>query len=193
MVSLVSLLLPDDRDFLFHPVTQTNLTLFTYIVDHQTSRVLVRNASNQTLRIPYRHKLGHLINIAYDNCFLTNTHSTFDTTTSSPLLQQLLSRHTSPPFLPSDFFLKTVLENGVRMYGDAAVVRQIAELVIEYSTIWESQGFIQIPLKRWMTVLLKPGWKSKVSAIKPQIYPLANKAWYVVDDTFDKMHKQGRL
>ncbi len=44
-----------------------------------------------------------------------------------------------------------------------------------------------------MTVQLKPGWESKVSAIKPQIYPLDNEARRVVDDTFDEMHKQGRL
>lgn len=44
-----------------------------------------------------------------------------------------------------------------------------------------------------MTVLLKPGWESKVSAIKPQIYPLGNKTRHVVDNTFDEMHKQDHL
>ena len=44
-----------------------------------------------------------------------------------------------------------------------------------------------------MTVPLKPGWESKVSAIKPRIYPLGNKARRIVNDTFDEMHKQGRL
>ncbi len=44
-----------------------------------------------------------------------------------------------------------------------------------------------------MTVPLKPGWKSKVSSIKPRIYPLGNEVWQVVDDKFDEMHKQGRL
>lgn len=44
-----------------------------------------------------------------------------------------------------------------------------------------------------MTVPLKPGCESKVSTIKPQIYPLGKKARRVVDDTFDKLHKQGHL
>ncbi len=44
-----------------------------------------------------------------------------------------------------------------------------------------------------MTVPLKPGWESRVSAIKPRIYPLGNEARRVVDDTFEEMHKQGRL
>lgn len=44
-----------------------------------------------------------------------------------------------------------------------------------------------------MTVPLKPGWESKVSAIKPKVYPLGNEARRVVDNTFNEMHKQGHL
>ena len=44
-----------------------------------------------------------------------------------------------------------------------------------------------------MTVPLKPSWESKVSSIKPRIYPLGNEARQVVDDTFDEMHRQGCL
>ena len=44
-----------------------------------------------------------------------------------------------------------------------------------------------------MTVSLKAGWESKVSAIKPRIYPLGNKVRRVVNDIFDRMYKQGHL
>ncbi len=44
-----------------------------------------------------------------------------------------------------------------------------------------------------MMVLLKPGWELKFTAFKPRIYPLANEAWRVVDNMFNKMHKQGHL
>lgn len=63
----------DIRDFLFHLATQTNITLFIYIVDHETSKVLVKNMSDQRLYILCRQKLGHIIDIYYDNCFLANT------------------------------------------------------------------------------------------------------------------------
>ena len=33
----------------------------------------------------------------------------------------------------------------------------------------------------------------RVSAIKLRVYPLGNDAWKLVDDTFNEMHKQGRL
>lgn len=35
-----------------------------------------------------------------------------------------------------------VLDNEVKVYGDATAMEQIAELVAEYPTIWESQGFV---------------------------------------------------
>lgn len=52
---------------------------------------------------------------------------------------------------------------------------------------------MQIPSERWMKVPLKPGWEVIVSTIKPRVYPLGNKNWQVVDETFDKMHRLGRL
>ncbi len=73
MISLFPLPLPNDRDFLFYSATQPNLTLFTYIVNHQMLKVLIKNASNESLHIPHYHKFGHLIDIVYDNCFLTDT------------------------------------------------------------------------------------------------------------------------
>ena len=44
-----------------------------------------------------------------------------------------------------------------------------------------------------MKVPLKPGWETKVSAIKPRVYPLGNEARQLVHETFDEMHRLGRL
>ena len=193
MILLVPLALLDNRNFLFHSATQANLTLFTYLVDHKTLKVLVRNGSSQAIQVPRHHRLGHIVDINYKNCFLANAHSVRDAATSPPSSQHLPKPNAVSSLLPSDSFLETVLSNRIKVYGDATAVRQIANLVAEYSTIWESQDFVQIPLERWMTVPLKPGWKSKVSAIKPRIYPLSNEVRHVVNNTFDEMHKQGRL
>lgn len=73
MIPLVKLPLPDNRDFLFHPTPQANLTLYSHIMDYETTKILVRNASDRPLRIPRRHKLGHLLDMAYENCFLMDT------------------------------------------------------------------------------------------------------------------------
>lgn len=89
--------------------------------------------------------------------------------------------------------MKTQLKNGVRVYGDKVAVSEISKLVAEYSSIWESQGFVQIPSESWMKVHFKPGWESKVAAIKPRVYPLGNDSCRILDKTFDKIHRQGRL
>lgn len=193
MIPLIPLLLPDNQDFLFYPAIQTNLMLFMHLVDHQISKVLIRNISCQMLYISRRHKLGHLIDIVYENYFLANIYSAFNIVISPSLLQHLSNYNRSPFFLLTDSFQETILSNGVKIYKDATAIIQIAELVAEYPIIWESQGFVQICPEKQMIVLLKPDQESKILAIKPQIYLLGNKAWYVVDDTFNKMHKQGCL
>lgn len=73
MIPLVKLPLPDDRDFLFHPTPQANLTLYSHIMDYETTKILVRNASDRPLCIPRQHKLGHLLDMVYENYFLMDT------------------------------------------------------------------------------------------------------------------------
>lgn len=88
--------------------------------------------------------------------------------------------------------METILDNRVRVYRDKNEVTLLAQLVAKYFSIWESKSFVQIPLERWMKVLLKPGWEAKVSTIKPRVYPLGQEARQLVDNTFDKMHCLGR-
>ncbi len=79
------------------------------------------------------------------------------------------------------------------IYGDEQAVQKIATLVDEFSTIWDSSGFVDIPPERWMTVLLKDDWRAKLANIKPKLYPLWVKKRTLVNETFDKLLKQGRL
>lgn len=87
MILLVPPPLLNDRYLLFYLTTQTNLILFTYTIDYQTLKLLVRNVSNQTFCIFRYHKPGHLIDITYNNCFLTDAYFALDTASSPPLLQ----------------------------------------------------------------------------------------------------------
>lgn len=134
MISFVKLLFPDDRDFLFHPTPKANLTLYFYIMDYKTSKVLVRNASDLPLHIPCRHKLGHLLDIAYENSFLTNIRSIYDTASVPPSFP-LPNLGVRPALPPIDTSMETVFENGIRMFGNADTVKQISDLVVEYSSI----------------------------------------------------------
>ena len=44
-----------------------------------------------------------------------------------------------------------------------------------------------------MKVHLKPGWETKVSAIKPRVYPLGINSKRLVDKTFNELQRLGRL
>ncbi len=174
MIPLLPVPLPDDRDFLFHPATQTNLTLFAHIIDHETSKVLVRNTSDRPLRISRWQKLGHIVDIRYDNCFLADVESAFQSATVPPKIQPLFEQEPSLAPNPTEYLIETRLHNGVRVYGDTHAVAQLAQLVADYPSILESEGFVQIPPERWIKVPLKPGWEAKVSTIKPRVYSLGN-------------------
>lgn len=114
--------LPDNRNFLFHPTIQTNLTLYTHIVDYEISKVLVRNTSDQLLRILRRQKLGHIIDIHYDNCFLADANSAFQSAACLPRIQLLFKQ--KPPLAPNpiEHLMKTKLHNKVSIYRDTYTV-----------------------------------------------------------------------
>ena len=69
----------DNKDFLFHLTAELNLMLFVYIIHHDTKKVLVRNTSDRPLRTLRYQRLGHIVGICYNNCFLADAGSAFDT------------------------------------------------------------------------------------------------------------------
>lgn len=174
MIPLLPMPLPNDQDFLFHPVTQNNLTLYTHIVDYGTSKILVKNILDQPLHISRWQKLGHIIDISYDNCFLTDTKSVFQSASVPPKLQPFFNQQPSLTPSPTKYLMETRLHNGVRVYRDTDAVAQLSQLVVDCPSIWESEGFVRVLLERWMKVLLKPGWEAKVFTIKPRVYSLGN-------------------
>ena len=147
VIPILPVPLPDDRDFLFHPTARANLTLFAHIMHHDTKKVLVRNIFDWPLRILRRQRLGHVVDIRYDNCFLANTETAFDSATIPPQTGPFFEHGPSCTPTPTDPSMVTTLENGVRVYGDKHAVALLAQLVAEYPSIWESEGFVQIPLE----------------------------------------------
>ena len=129
MIPLAPVSLPDDRDFLFYPTTQSNLTLYVHIVDHMTTKIIVSNTSDCPLRIPRHQKLGHIIDICYENCFLADAQATFDSAAFPPRAQPFFDLHAGIALALIDTVMEIQLDNGVRVYGDRAAVREISELV----------------------------------------------------------------
>lgn len=121
MISLVKVPLLDDCNFLFHLTIQPNLTLYAHILDHETSKILVRNTSNQPLRIPRHHMLGHLLDIVYKNCFFANTPH--DSAAIPPFSHPFSDLSTRIPLPPADSSMETVLENDIKIYGNETAVK----------------------------------------------------------------------
>lgn len=82
--------------------------------------------------------------------------------------------------------LKIWLSNRIRVHKNLLKVQKIADLVDKFLFIWEPFSFVQIPLERWMTILLYPNWQSQLYTIEPHVYPLGNEAKALVNNTFDK-------
>lgn len=142
MVPLLLVPLSNDRDFLFYPTAQPNLTLFAHIIHYNTSKVLVRNTSNCPLRILHRQKLRHVVDIWYNNCFLIDIDSTFNAITVPPQAALFFKHELSWVPTPINSSMKTTLDNGVRVYRDEHVVTLLSQLMAKYPSIWESDGFV---------------------------------------------------
>ena len=170
LVNIRQIPLPDSRDFLFQPFPQEYLMLYSHLLNHTSSRILVRNDINRSIQIPRSHRLGYITEILFENCFATSVDH--DSASSPPISPILFHEWSGITILPANTGLKTELSNGIKIYGDRQAVEKITRLVNKYPSIWESLGFMQVPPERWMKVHLKPGWEVKVSAIKPKVYPL---------------------
>lgn len=94
-----------------------------HIVDYQTSKILIKNVSNEAFYIFRYYKLEHLINIVYNNCFLTNAQFPFDKVNSPFLSYQFSSYSNKSLLLPTNSSIKTVLDNRVKIYENVAAVK----------------------------------------------------------------------
>ena len=77
-----------------------------------------------------------------------DTESAYNMASVPPSLHSFSNLSAGPILPPVDTSIKTIFENGIRVFGDASAVKQIFDLVVKYPSIWESQGFVQVALER---------------------------------------------
>ena len=191
LVDVRQISLPDSHDFLFQPFPQEHLTLYSHLLNHTSSKILVRNNADRLIQISQSHRLGYITEIPFENCFPNSVDH--DTASTSPTSSLLFYEWNGITILPADTGLETELPNGIKIYSDRQAIEKITRLIDEYSSIWESLGFVQVPPERWIKVHLKPVWETKVSAIKPRVYPLGINSKQLVDETFDELQRFGCL
>ncbi len=142
IIPLLLVFFLDNRDFLFHLTVQINLILFAHLIHHDITKVLVRNTSNQPLCILHHQKLGHVVDICYDNYILINAESTLNSVTFLPQTSPFFEHESSYIPTPANPSMESRLDNKVRVYGDKYAVTLLAQLVADYPSIWESKDFV---------------------------------------------------
>ncbi len=138
MIPLLPISLLDDRDFLFHLTAQANLTLFAHIIHHDTTKVLVQNTSDRPLRTSRRQRLGHVVDICYDNCFLADAEAALNSATVLSLTAPFFEHEPSGAPTFTDPSIEKTLDNGVKAYRDEHAATFLGQLIAEFPIIWES-------------------------------------------------------
>ena len=66
----------DDRDFLFEPTTAA-VSLYIHLVDDSFYSVIARNNTNKPMLIPKYLRLGTVVEIDYNNCYLADIEEVY--------------------------------------------------------------------------------------------------------------------
>lgn len=194
--------IPEGRDFFFEPDSSVNVTMCSHVLDVNTSKILVKNETDNTIKVPRRYRLGQISEVDCDNCFQI---ADIDLAVRPPKkvredIKKTLRRTSTTmfagisPILPTTGLtnMETRLSNGSMAYGNDEARSAYARLVQDFPSLWQDNGFIDIPKDEWMRIPLKSDWQSKLNG-KSKIYPLGTKDREVLDRTFDELHQKGRL
>lgn len=87
------------------------------------------------MHIPRYHKLGHLLDMAYNNYFLIDTQFLYNLAAFLSSLQFFSNLSTGLLLSLIDSSIEIVLDNEIKVYRNTAVVKQISELVLQYPSI----------------------------------------------------------
>ena len=180
-----------DRDFIFHLSFNFNLEsedeALSHIVNAKINMIQINNASDQSITISRRMRLRMLCDYDEKDCYLTssnNAHLTAD--------QWIISKIKS--LIRIDEKLTTrnevILLNDIIVY-DTRNEQDILTRIFEfYFEIWkDSDTFVKISSNQWMTISIKSN--AKIAVVK--IYSVNFKNRALIDDLFDRMHRQRRM
>ena len=213
--------LPNDRDFLFEPQCPNDLGndggVYAHVVDSSLTFVQIRNATDRPITLSKRARLGSVEEYQQHGAYMITTAEAHlaaggwrnkwkkGITTMAAAYAVAVNPNMAKASATStaggaadvhismknlDPKLEHVLHNGITVYGQYPVAMKIAAVADEFPEIWIDQGTtIDIPEEEWMPITLKPGADPKAA----RVYPLGQKDREVIDETFDKMHAQGKL
>ena len=185
--------LPDDRDFIFEPQSCHKLGheggVYAHIVDSTISFVRVKNTTSSPVKLSRHARLGTIVEYNGVGCHIVSPEAESLATCRWRVSGQSDSPSTTSAGL-TDPSKEHPLPNGVTVYGDDEAANALATLVSDFKDVFTDMGkTVDLPEEEWMPIKLKAGALPKAS----KVYPLGQKDRQVVDETFDKLHSQGKL
>ena len=190
--------LPEDRDLLFEPQSCHKLGheggVYAHVVDSGISFVRVKNSTPRPVKLSKHARLGTIVDYNQHGCYMVSPEAESLATCGWRVSGQSDPTSTSSetPIIPArtDPNKEHQLPNGVTVYGDNSSASTLANLVSSFEDVFTDTGrTVDIPEDYWMPIKLKSGAQPKAS----KVYPLGQKDRQVVDETFDKLHAQGKL
>lgn len=209
--------LPAGRDYMFTPQAIDSLGpdggVMAHIIDANTAFVEVRNASNDEAVLPKNCKLGMVQDYEEEGCYMALPEDAYLAAGRPKPKQQnwvrkaiaagaiamtalnglmtasnMATAGTTAIEAPA---AEATTTNGITIYGNEPQTQAALAAVTEaYPRLWCDDGTpVSVPEHEWMPITLKPD--AKIEAAK--VYPLGLTDRQLVDDTFDKLHEQGRM
>ena len=193
--------LASDQDFLFQPVLQ-GLNLGpqrgprAHIIDTNFTFVEVQNATNRTVVIPRKARLGKVLDYKEEGCYAVDaseTHlaagakwpaiNTFSTSDAINEASIAPTQQAEPPHMTEKH------PTGFTAYGEQSVRTRLFAVANSYQIWSKTGGFINVPENEWMPIPLKPGAQPKGA----KVYRLGPEDQKLIDETFDLLHEQGKI
>ena len=180
-----------DRDFIFH--FSSNFILepedetLSHIVNANINMIQISNASDHSITISRRMRLEMLCDYDEEDCYLTSSNNAHLTAG-----QWIISKIKS--LIRTDERLTTkneiTLLNDIIVYDTRNEQDILTRIVEFYFEIWkDSDTLVKISSNQWMTISIKSN--AKIAVVK--IYSVNLKDRALIDDLFDRMHRQRRM
>ena len=204
------------RDFVFEP-SSLRCNLFAALMNNETKGILAENDTAYPITIKKHTKLGRVHETQVDNLNLIPSEATeqiqllasrsskmsWKRTVLKGVLAAAAAYSLSPnslaspaPISASTTFSKqeTRLPNGITVYGDTKPSSAITSVVDEFLPLWQDRGQqAKVPEEEQMEIPLIDNWESHYKPGQARVYPVGPKDRGIIDQTFDKLHQQGRL
>ena len=109
-----------------------------------------------------------------------------DTAVTGPLLTEPDTSHITKV----DPHFKHRFKLGFTAYEISEIMQQLTDVAELFSTIWKDYGLlVDLPKQDWMVINLKEGAEPQPG----RVYLVSHGDWKVIDETFNKMHKQKKM